>query len=281
MANLGSLNRVGGHPLYRQIADRLRGEILAGELTAGAKLPTERELAERYGVRRETLRQALALLRSEGWLKTRQGSGNYVRERGPVAEIELLLEVLEDARGIFMYRHPEGWDLLEPTRIDTEAASVDIARRLDVEAGSKVVARDRVIGVGGQVRQLATTYLPGQLVDQLPRLAQADTGPAGFLGLLEQAGRRLRWTVTVATRMPLPEERSRFQLGEGQPLLRLIRTTYDAGTDQVLEVTDYRLRGDRYEVTFPLHDGRPRPAPPQRWRDVTDLPGDEDDVGDI
>jgi GntR family transcriptional regulator len=250
------LNRVGGHPLYRQISDRLRSQILVGELDAGAKLPTERDLAERFDVRRETIRQALALLRSEGWLETRQGSGNYVRRQGPVAALELLLEVLADNRGVYLYRQAKDWALLEPTRITREPASADLARRLDVEPGGEVVARARVMGAAGQVRQLTTTYLPGWLVAQLPRLGQPDTGPTGFLGLLEGVGRRLRWTVTVATRMPLPAERQAFQLGEGVPVLRLLRTTYDVDTDQVLEVTDYRLPGDRYEATFPLHDAR-------------------------
>jgi GntR family transcriptional regulator len=271
------LNRVGGHPLYRQIADRLRGEMLAGELEAGAKLPTERELAERFGVRRETLRQALALLRSEGWLETRQGSGNYVRGQGPVASIELLLAMLEDGRGLHLYRHPGHWDLLEPTRIAYEPAGVDIARRLGVDPGSKVLVRDRLIGVSGnQVRQLATTYLPEWLTRHIPQLEERDTGPTGFLGLIEASGRRLRWTITVATRMPLPAERSAFQLGEGQPLLRLIRNTFDAATDQVLEVTDYRLPGARYEITVPIQDGRQwpgqsaPPAPPSSEEDLSD-----------
>jgi GntR family transcriptional regulator len=250
------LNRVGGHPLYRQIADRLRSQILAGELAAGVKLQTERELAEQFDVRRETIRQALALLRTEGWLETRQGSGNYVRREGPVATLELLLEVHADNRGVYLYEHAKDWDLLEPTRIARELVPPGMARRLEVDVESQVVVRDRRMGTAGEVRQLTTTYIPQWLVDQLPRLGQPDTGPTGFLGLLEGVGRQLRWTVTVATRMPLPEERSAFQLGEGVPVLHLYRTTYDATTDQVLEVTDYRLPGDRYELTFPLHDAR-------------------------
>lgn len=265
------LNRVSGHPLHRQVADRLRNEILAGKLAAGAKLPTERELGERFGVHRETLRRALARLRAEGWLESIQGSGNYVREQLPPTSIDLLLEVDSDHRGVFLYRHAQDWDLLQPTRIERESASADVARRLDVDPGSPVLVRDRLIGPeGGPPGQLATTYLPGWLVEQLPRLAEPDTGPTGFLGLIEAAGYRLRWTVTVATRMPLPAEQTAFQLGQGQPVLRLLRTTYDAATDRPVEITDYRLPGPWYEVTVPLLDRRESPEPAPVESDLAD-----------
>ncbi|HSO35136.1 MAG TPA: GntR family transcriptional regulator, partial [Labilithrix sp.] len=58
----------------------LRDAILSGELPAGARLPPERELAERYGVTRLTLRSALARLGAEHLLSVRQGSGYTVRD---------------------------------------------------------------------------------------------------------------------------------------------------------------------------------------------------------
>ncbi|HZD70325.1 MAG TPA: GntR family transcriptional regulator, partial [Actinomycetes bacterium] len=66
---------------YQQVADRLRGAIQSGELRPGEALPTERQLAERYGVSRPTIRAAVGLLRTEGLIDSRQGSGAYVRLR--------------------------------------------------------------------------------------------------------------------------------------------------------------------------------------------------------
>lgn len=64
-------------PLWRQIADTLRDEI-AGGLATGARLPTEAQLARRFGVNRHTVRRALAALAEEGQVHARRGSGVFV-----------------------------------------------------------------------------------------------------------------------------------------------------------------------------------------------------------
>src|SRR5579863_7545510 len=66
------------------VADRLRGEILAGRLPAGSRLPSERELSLALGVNRLTLRAALARLEALGLVETRHGASTLVtswRER--------------------------------------------------------------------------------------------------------------------------------------------------------------------------------------------------------
>ncbi|CAL9624560.1 GntR family transcriptional regulator [Streptomyces pilosus] len=64
-----------GEPLYRRIAAQLLGELHDGTIPPGERLPGERQLAEHFGVSRETVRQALQLLRREGLVATdRRGS---------------------------------------------------------------------------------------------------------------------------------------------------------------------------------------------------------------
>jgi DNA-binding FadR family transcriptional regulator len=60
------------------LADRLSKEILSGKLAPGTRLPTEHELMQAYGVSRTVVREAIAALRSEGLVETRQGSGAFV-----------------------------------------------------------------------------------------------------------------------------------------------------------------------------------------------------------
>jgi GntR family transcriptional repressor for pyruvate dehydrogenase complex len=65
--------------LYRQVASQLRALIDSGEFPAGARLPTERELAEQLHVSRPTVREALIALEVEGLVEVRMGSGIYVK----------------------------------------------------------------------------------------------------------------------------------------------------------------------------------------------------------
>jgi len=71
--------------LYRQVADQLRAYLDSGALVVGARLPTERELAERLNVSRPTIREALIALEVEGRIRIRVGSGIYVSEPPVVA----------------------------------------------------------------------------------------------------------------------------------------------------------------------------------------------------
>lgn len=66
-------------PLYTQIASSLRHEIETGTWPVGTKLPAMSQLADRFGVATQTMRQALGLLEAEGLVLRRQGVGTVVQ----------------------------------------------------------------------------------------------------------------------------------------------------------------------------------------------------------
>ncbi|GAB3291799.1 GntR family transcriptional regulator [Parasphingorhabdus pacifica] len=68
-------------PPYQQVANALRASILTKTLRPGEKLPSGADLGKRYGVARMTVQQAIRVLRDEGLVVSRQGSGVFVRER--------------------------------------------------------------------------------------------------------------------------------------------------------------------------------------------------------
>ncbi len=72
------LRRDSPLPLYVQIRDRIVEAIGTGDLPPGSQVPSEPELVAAYGVGRPTVRQALALLRRDGWVITRHGRGTFV-----------------------------------------------------------------------------------------------------------------------------------------------------------------------------------------------------------
>jgi len=76
-----SLDPDDPRPPYVQVANALRDSISSGTLHPGEKLPSGSELADRYGVARMTIQNALRVLRDEGLVVSRQGSGTFVRSR--------------------------------------------------------------------------------------------------------------------------------------------------------------------------------------------------------
>lgn len=65
-------------PLYQQVVAQVRELIIAGRLRPGSKMPSGRELAETYGIARNTATLAYQQLVSEGYLEARERSGYYV-----------------------------------------------------------------------------------------------------------------------------------------------------------------------------------------------------------
>ena len=87
-------------PPYAQVADGLRRAIETGELPAGTKLPSGRELAQQWGVALMTLQKAVDQLRSEGLVYSQQGRGVFVAATDHPRQLNALAvqETLEDLR---------------------------------------------------------------------------------------------------------------------------------------------------------------------------------------
>ena len=77
--NLDGLDPDDPRPASQQIANILRAAILTRRFQPGERLPSQNELAERYGVARETVKVALRVLTAERLIVSRQGSGAFVR----------------------------------------------------------------------------------------------------------------------------------------------------------------------------------------------------------
>jgi GntR family transcriptional regulator len=68
-------------PIYEQIANGLRAELVSGRFSPGTKLPTVRALAIDLGVHHNTVAEAYRQLANEGWLELKRHRGAMVRER--------------------------------------------------------------------------------------------------------------------------------------------------------------------------------------------------------
>lgn len=85
-ADLTATTKVERKPkLSEHVAASLRSQILSGEILSGAKLPTESQLTDAFGVSRTVVREAVASLAADGLVEPRQGAGIFVCQRPAMA----------------------------------------------------------------------------------------------------------------------------------------------------------------------------------------------------
>lgn len=250
------VDRRSDRPIYRQIADELRRQIRSGELPPGAKLPTENELIERYGAARLTTRQAVELLKAEGLVDAVRGRGVFVRRQPPI--VRLGSERFSrwrrqtDQAGFFADTAAAGTRPEIEVHVSRRAAPPELAERMGLPERSQVLVRERRYLADGIPMQLATSYVPLDVVAAAPGIGKPNSGPGGIYMRMEEAGHPIvRFVERITTRMPTQEEAAFLQLGAGTPVLQVQRTTYGEG-DKVLEVVDIVRAGDRYELAYDI-----------------------------
>jgi GntR family transcriptional regulator len=127
----------------------------------------------------------------------------------------------------------------------------DIAGRLKVRTGAKVLVRRRRYLADGFPMELATSYVPWKFADGTA-MTETNPGPGGIYARLEEEGHRLRsFSEEVSARMPTPDEARSLRLGPGVPVIVVVRTAVD--TDDVpVEVCDTVMAADRYVLSYEL-----------------------------
>lgn len=242
MLQLGQVDRHDDRPPYRQIAAMLREAINSHRLEPGAKLPSEAELIEHYGVARMTVRQAMQELRGEGLVVAEHGRGVFVRPVPPVRRLasDRFARKHRDAGKAAFLAEAEksGYQPgVDRIRVYRTRASEAIAERLRLAPDTEVIMRDRRYTANGVPVEIATSYLPVELAAGTP-IEEEDPGPGGIYARLEDSGHVLaRFTEEVGARMPTQDERAALAIGPGTPVLTVLRTAYDTD-DTPVEVCD-------------------------------------------
>jgi GntR family transcriptional regulator len=251
-----TIDPTSDRPAYRQLADRMRTAIAAGDVGPGEQLPSERVIMDESGSARGTVRQAIALLKAEGLVEIEHGRGAFVRRRPPVRRV---------ASDRFARRHREGGKAafeaemtaegrapeVEVLEVGPQEADEEIASRLKLGRDHKVLVRRRRYLADGQPMELATSFVPWKLA-RGTAMAETDTGPGGIYARLEEAGHELeRFVEEVSGRMPSPEETRALRLSAGVPVITVVRTAFD--TDgQAVEVCETVMAADRYVLSYDL-----------------------------
>jgi DNA-binding FadR family transcriptional regulator len=164
--------------LGEQIAEQLAAAIAAGEYPIAARLPAERELAERFAVGRPTVREALLMLELDGMVEIKTGSGVYVvgihpkRARALEADISML-ELIE-ARCLF-----EGESAALAAKLATEAQIAAIGAALEsmieedrLDVPGEQADREFHVRIAQATQNAAITYVIETLWDARSGSAQ-------------------------------------------------------------------------------------------------------------
>jgi GntR family transcriptional regulator len=218
----------------RQVADVLRHQIHGGAYDRG--LPGEHELAVDFFVSRNTIREALAVLKNEGLIDRGPRVGTHVAVRKYDHGLDALIGLKETFKDYGDVRN-------EVRAVLHLAAPPAVARRLRLEPGEQVVYIERLRYLGELPLSLDLTYLAPDIGAQV---LQHPLETNDVFALIEEVSGQRLGAATLALEAVSADSHSAatLQLPDGAALLMLERlTSLDDGTPVDLEYI--RMRGDR------------------------------------
>lgn len=226
-------------PIYMQLAQSLRRQIVEGRLVAGEALPSERDLCTLMGASRVTVRKAIELLIEERLLSRRQGSGTYVTPRiqAPGSFLTSFSEDTE-ARG-----ETTGTIWMAKTHGVT---SEEEARLLEIAPGEAVLRLSRVRMADGEPLAIENAIVPAEMLPDVRQL-----GNSLYKSLAERGNRPVSGQQKIRAALAGPNEANLLGVGEGCEILRIERITRRADGRPV-ELTRSTYRGERYEFVSEL-----------------------------
>jgi GntR family transcriptional regulator len=233
------------------VAEELRAKILAGTLANGARLPSLSALATQNAVTTDIAREAIAALRAERLVITKHGAGTFVSRFALIVRRSPERLATTWSAGRTVQDHDTG---PRPRTVDVVVnevkASELVAAALGVPVGERVLSRSRRFLVENRPVQLATSYLPLDLVKGTA-ITYTDAGPGGTYARLAEIGHRpARFTERVRARAPHPAERDALQLPATTGLVfEITRTAYDE-QDRCVEVNSMILDAEAYELEY-------------------------------
>lgn len=249
-------------PMYQQIAEDLRAQIESGALEQGAQLPTELELRDRYASSRNTIRDAIKRLTSQGLVETRPGQGTFVTQRADPfvtvlsgdprksGSLEGSITYLSEVNK--SHRKPR----IAPPKVEVQTPSVEVGRRLRVPASTHVVSRHESRYIDGIPWSLQTSFYPMDFITKgATRLLMAEDIPEGAVSYLaETIGiQQIGYRDWITARVPDTNEQSFFGLSHDATVFEIFRTGFDQ-TGTPLRVTVTVWPSDRNQFIVNVGD---------------------------
>jgi GntR family transcriptional regulator len=234
------LDAESSKPLYEQIKEYILHKITTGELPPHARIPSERMLAQQFGINRLTASKAIKELVLDGKLYTRVGKGTYVKEEPIDHTLGSLTSFTEEmsARG-----QPASSRVL---RAGITEAYETVARLLNVTVGTPLVILKRVRLANQQPIALETSTIVAAYCEGI--LEHHDFARESLYRVLrEEYDLCLTQAEQVfEARQATEDETEILELEASSPILAITRVTYLDNGD-IVECVESAYRGDRYK----------------------------------
>ncbi|MCX6633425.1 MAG: GntR family transcriptional regulator [Candidatus Solibacter sp.] len=249
----GALDKDLPVPLYHQLQAVLKAEIESRRWHADEQLPNETKMAERFGVSKITVRQALQKLAEQGYIRREHGRGTFVARRKFDEGPRELTSFTEEMR-----RH----DLAATSRVLGQyvvEADARVADALLLPLHSPVFVLKRVRLAGGQPMSVQTAHIPAAFVPGLNV-----TEDISLYEILQSRyhlyAARARETYFAAAAQPPAAEL--LGIPAGAPVFTVERVTL-LPNERPFEFVQSVVRGDRYTIVLDLVKPGATPRDPQ------------------
>ena len=214
-------------PLYRQIKALIIQALEAGEWQPGQVIPSEQELAVRFGVSQGTVRKAIDEMAAENLLVRKQGKGTYVASHN-------------DPRALFRFLRlvPLDSDLSHPTSVPLDCwrakAGQEASRMLAIELGAPIIIVRRLLQFALKPVVIDEIYLSGETFQGLTaEVLQSWNGSLYSLFETRFGLRMIRAQEKIRAVAADRNASEALKVPEGTPLLSVERVTYTYGDKPV------------------------------------------------
>ena len=225
-------------PHYIEIKEELHKEITSGRWEPGHMIPTEREMAVKFGVSRMTARHAVMELEREGLLLRIQGSGTYVAQKKIVRKIGPLLSFSETLRA-------EGIEpSILPLMSSVEPAGIELGIILKIKPEDLVLIVSQLRLANREPLSIMKLFV---VASYCKGLTAKDIEESSLYELMEKrygvifSGADQTVEAVAASR----EEAKLLEVASGFPLLQIHRTAYDV-SERPINHTIMTFRGDKF-----------------------------------
>lgn len=225
-------------PMYVQIEDYLKNQILQGNFVIGVAIPSERELADTFGVSRMTVRQSITNLVIGGLLYREKGRGTYVATPKIEQPLSGLTSFTEDmqSRGMKPSNKLVGFEKVIP--------EIDIAHELQLAKDEEVFIVKRIRYADDKPMAIERSYLPVKLVPDL----ELDNIEGSLYSFIEKDKRLIISHASQRMEAVLvkKEDAEYLQIYMPSAVLMIERISY-LTNDVPIEVVRSTYRADRYK----------------------------------